>query len=342
MDKDNKDIIYMRRALELAERGKGYVSTNPMVGAVIVYNDRIIGEGYHQKCGEAHAEVNAINSVREQDLKHLADSTMYVTLEPCSHWGKTPPCCDLIISKGIKRVVAAMQDPFAKVSGNGFKRMQENGIDVSVGILEDDARELNKRFLTYHEKKRPYIILKWARTYDGFIDCERQANEPSPWFTNHSCKVLVHKWRSEEDAIWVGKNTVLRDNPTLTVREWFGNNPIRISMENTKEIDSTYNICNSEAQTIIYHKESIEEMISDMYSRGIQSVFVEGGEYLLNYLIQNELFDEIFEFVSPKSIQEFGACTQNGTKAPKILHSKLIEKHDIGNTELNYYKNKNL
>lgn len=331
------DAIFIHRAIELAKRGAGSVSTNPMVGCVIVHNNKIIGEGYHKKYGDNHAEVNAINSVKNQHL--LPYSTLYVSLEPCSHWGKTPPCSELIIQKGIKRVVVAMQDPFAEVCGRGLEMMRNSGIDVTLGVLEHEAMELNRRFITYHEKRRPYIILKWATTRDGYIDSNRDASKPAPWITNHACKILVHRWRSEEDAIWVGKNTVLRDNPTLTVREWFGRNPIRISMDNTDTIDSKYNICNEDAETIIFKGKTIEQMLSELYERGIQSILVEGGRQLLNELIVKGLYDEIREFISPISIKQLSDGAISGTKAPKIINAKLLSSNKIGEIVLNRYYN---
>ena len=333
----NTDRLYMQRAIELARKGKGHVSTNPMVGAVIVYEAKIIGEGYHKKCGEAHAEVNAIDSVKEHDKDKIQHSTMYVSLEPCSHWGKTPPCCELIVKNKISRVVIAMQDPFSKVCGRGIEMLKNNGIEVVVGIMEQEARELNKRFITYHEKHRPYIILKWAATIDNFIDTDRDISKPAPWITNYACKVLVHKYRVDEDAIWVGKNTVVRDNPTLTVREWVGKNPIRITMDNSNEINSSHNINNNQAETIIYRNKSIEQIIDDMYNRNIQSVLVEGGLNLLNYLIENRLFDEIREFISPISIAKIGKNGICGIKAPQIKHCTKQKSQKIGNIVLNTY-----
>ena len=333
----SKDRLYMERAILLAKKGKGRVSTNPMVGAVIVYDGVIIGEGYHQKCGEAHAEVNAIASVSESDIDKIPYSTMYVSLEPCSHWGKTPPCCELIVKNKIGRVVIAMQDPFGEVCGRGIKMLKDNGVDVVVGLMEEEAMQLNKRFITYHSKQRPYIILKWASTIDGFIDTDRDISKPAPWITNYACKVLVHKYRVEEDAIWVGKNTVVRDNPALTVREWCGKNPIRISMDNSDNINQSHKIMDDEAETIIYNNKSIEQIIDDMYQRGIQSVLVEGGKMLLDYLIENKLFDEIREFVSPLSVSKIGDGSISGIMAPQIKNCTKAKTEKIGNVTLNTY-----
>lgn len=334
----NKDNIYMARAIELAKKGNGYVSTNPMVGAVIVYQDKIIGEGYHQKYGENHAEINALNTVKASDKDKLPLSTMYVSLEPCSHWGKTPPCCEQIVKQKIKKVVIAMKDPFSKVCGRGIDMMRANNIEVKVGIMENEAKELNKRFITFHEKKRPYIILKWAATIDQFIDSERNTSKPAPWITNYACKILVHKWRAEEDAIWVGKNTVIRDNPTLNIREWFGNNPLRISMDNKSEINQTYNINNKDAETIIFNQHSIEQIIEELYKKNIQSIFVEGGKYLLDYLIEHKIFDEIREFISPLTINQISNKATQGIKSPQIKHAIKTNSEKIGNITLNTYK----
>ncbi|MEG0500176.1 MAG: bifunctional diaminohydroxyphosphoribosylaminopyrimidine deaminase/5-amino-6-(5-phosphoribosylamino)uracil reductase RibD, partial [Rikenellaceae bacterium] len=253
--------IYMRRALTLAEKGAGCVSTNPMVGAVIVSRGKIIGEGYHHRCGEAHAEVNAVNSVREEDRPLLRDSVLYVTLEPCCHYGKTPPCTELILSTGIGNVVIAMSDPFAKVAGEGINILRAHGVNVQVGMLAAEAAFLNRRFITFHTKSRPYVILKWAETADGYIDSDRAANEPAQWLTGYAAKVMVHRWRAEEDAILVGANTVLRDNPSLDVREWFGTNPIRVTIDKKGTLPANANIFNSTAETICYPTEDVEYIL---------------------------------------------------------------------------------
>ena len=213
---------YIRRCIELAKNGLGTTHPNPLVGSIIVYKDEIIGEGWHKKAGEPHAEVIAINSVKDKSL--LPKATIYVSLEPCSHFGKTPPCCDLIIANIIPNVVIGTMDPFAKVAGNGIKKLVEAGKNVIVGILEDECNELNKRFFTFHNKKRPYIILKWAESLDGFIAPLTKVKKEPVWITNDYSRQLVHKWRSEEQAILVGTNTIIDDNPSLTTRDWTGNN----------------------------------------------------------------------------------------------------------------------
>lgn len=335
----NTDETYMLRCLELAQLGFGRVSTNPMVGAIIVHNNKIIGEGFHKVCGGAHAEVVAFENVSDNNKHLIKDATMYVCLEPCCHWGKTPPCCDLIIQNGIKKVVIAMKDPFEKVCGEGINKMKNAGIEVITGVIKEKAEELNKRFIVFHTKKRPYIILKWARTADGYIDSDRDQNSPMTWITGESCRVLVHKWRNEEDAIWVGKNTVLRDNPELTNRKWFGKNPIRISMDNHKEICAKHAILNKNAKTIIFESKSIEEIIDNLYQNSIQSVIVEGGAMLLNYLIKNNLYDEIREFISPIKFNLNNDINYKGIKAPNIPSCKLVQQSFIGAVRLDIYRN---
>ncbi len=312
----------MHRALELAELGLGNVSPNPMVGCVIVHNGRIIGEGYHQKYGSHHAEVNAINSVRERDK--LAESTLFVTLEPCAHHGKTPPCADLIVEVGIKKVVIATKDPFDQVNGSGMDKLKSAGCDVSVGLMEEEARRLNKRFLTFHEKKRPFIVLKWAQTSDGFL---ARPGGDSKWISNPYSRQLVHKWRSEEDAILVGKNTALIDNPTLTTRDWVGKNPTRVLLDRELEVSKDSNIYNVEAPTLIFNSKkdgaeneiefikvndlSIQTITEHLFNRNIQSVIVEGGAQTLNSFILENCWDEARVFTSPTS---FG----DGILAPAI------------------------
>ena len=226
----NTDEKYLKRCIELAKQGLGNTYPNPLVGSVVVYNGNIIGEGYHKKCGEAHAEVNAVNSVKDKSL--LCKSTLYVNLEPCSHIGRTPACSTMIIANKIPKVVIGSIDSFSKVSGKGVEMLKQAGIDAKVGILEKECRNLNKRFFTFHEKKRPYIILKWAQTKDGFIDIIRtNKNQTGEWITNELSRALVHKWRSEESSIMVGTDTANMDNPRLDVREWTGKNPLRISID---------------------------------------------------------------------------------------------------------------
>lgn len=329
------DKKYMKRALELAQKGQGNTLSNPMVGAVMVCDDRIIGEGYHMRCGEAHAEVNAINSVSEDDKHLLSKSTIYVTLEPCCHYGKTPPCTELILKVGIPHVVIAMRDPFAKVAGGGVKILRERGVEVTEDILKKEAEFLNRRFICYHTQKRPYIILKWAETIDGYIDTERNSSSPAPWLTGEAAKTLVHKWRSEEDAIMVGANTVLRDNPSLTTRNWFGKNPIRIVIDRDNSLSRNFNIFNSKARTLVFNMSDISTLLKKLYDEGIQSVFVEGGTKTLQKFIDEGKCDEIRRFVSPLTLCSLGA--KGGYEAPKIKGAKSHEDIYISNVKLEYY-----
>lgn len=302
---DNK---YMLRALELAEKGRGSVSPNPMVGAVIVNSEgKIIGEGYHERYGEPHAEVNAVRSV--EDKSQLATSTIYVTLEPCSHFGKTPPCADLIVSEGIGRVVVGCYDPNPKVSGRGIAKIEAAGIEVITGIEEDKCRNLNCRFMTAQEKKRPYVILKWAQTSDGFIDTIRPVGTPAAWFTGSEAKKMVHQWRADEDAILVGRNTALMDNPSLTVREVEGKNPTRVVLSQSGALDNSLNLFDGQADTIVVtaHEntfanartrvidftENVAQKVLDvLLEERLQSVIIEGGAQTLRTFLDAGLWDE--------------------------------------------------
>jgi len=320
------DVKYMQRCIDLARLGEGNVAPNPMVGAVIVLNDCIIGEGYHQKYGEAHAEVNAVNSVVDKSV--LKDATIYVSLEPCAHFGKTPPCSDLLVQYQFKRVVIGCQDSFSEVSGKGIQKLKDAGIEVRVGVLEEKCRELNKRFFTFHEMKRPYIILKWAQTQDGFIDIKRDDSTVGiNWISSPETKVLVHKWRSEEQSILVGKNTVLNDNPTLTVREVTGNNPIRIILDSHLEIKKEANVLNEDAPTIVFNKLKdevigtvcylkladleVQTVVNALYDLSIQSIFIEGGAKILQSFIDSKVWDEARVILGTNSFNE-------GVKAPFI------------------------
>lgn len=330
--------IFMQRCLDLALLGMGEVAPNPMVGCVIVHNGIIIGEGYHEKFGQAHAEVNAIRSVQNPEL--LAESTLYVSLEPCAHFGKTPPCSDLIIETRIPNVVIGTVDPFAKVAGKGIQRMQNSGIIVEVGVLEKDCRELNRRFFTFHEKKRPYILLKWAQTLDGFIDTDRTEYLHPTWITNALSKRLVHKQRSEESAILIGTDTAKFDNPALTVREWTGNQPIRMVIDRTCRLNPDLHLFDGKAPTWIFtnqEKEGLEnlkfinldfgqnilpELLAELYKQGILSVIVEGGSKLLNSFLKMDLWDEAFVYTGN---QFFG----KGVEAPHISGETIgFEKLD--------------
>ncbi|QDH78661.1 bifunctional diaminohydroxyphosphoribosylaminopyrimidine deaminase/5-amino-6-(5-phosphoribosylamino)uracil reductase RibD [Echinicola soli] len=317
------DEKYMLRALELAELGRGNVSPNPMVGCVIVHNDAIIGEGYHMKYGGPHAEPNAVNSVKEQAL--LKESTVYVTLEPCAHFGKTPPCANLLVEKQVEKVVIAVADSNPLVGGKGIKILQDAGIEVVTGVLERHARQLNKRFFTTIEKKRPYVILKWAQTKDGFI---ARANYDSKWISNSYCRQLVHKWRAEEDAIMVGTKTAHFDDPKLNVRDWHGENPLRIVLDKQLTLDKNLHLFDHSIPTLCYNllkDESeknltyvklkdhfdIEDILNDLHHRKVQSVIIEGGSYLLQKFIQSELWDEARVFTGNDTFE-------SGIVAPKL------------------------
>ena len=280
------DEKYMRRCIQLAKNGRQNAKPNPMVGAVIVSADgRIIGEGYHVRCGEGHAEVNAFASVNQEDETLLKEATMYVSLEPCSHYGKTPPCADLIIRKGVRRVVVGCIDEFAEVQGRGIKKLQNAGIAVEVSILEKECKELNRRFFTFHREKRPYIILKWAQTANGFIDDQYKPVQISNDFT----KMLSHKLRAEEDAILVGRVTNERDHPQLTVRDWHGQNPKRLVIDHAHPLN-----------------------LESLHAHNIQSLIVEGGaETLRSFLVQN-LWDEI------RVETNTTMTVSGGTRAPQI------------------------
>ena len=329
----------MKKCLELAKKGMGYVSPNPMVGCVVVFNDQIIGEGYHQEYGTSHAEVNAIENVKDKSL--LKKSTLYVNLEPCAHFGKTPPCTNLIIESEIPKVVIGCIDSYSEVSGKGIEKMQNTGIEVIVGVLEKESRELNKRFFTFHEKKRPYIILKWAESKDGFMAPLNQ-NKPF-WMTSSESKKLVHKWRAEEEAILVGRITAKKDNPSLTVREVAGSNPIRIIIDKNLKLSSDLNLFNSEAKTIIFNtiksEETgtnqfvkidfnylIENILEELHKQNIQSVIIEGGSTTLQSFVDANIWDEARIFTANKLFSQ-------GLKTP-IIEGEIILEEEIGTDTL--------
>ena len=335
---------YMRRCIELAQLGAGEVSTNPMVGAVVVCNGKIIGEGYHKKFGGPHAEVNAINSVKNPEL--LSKSEIYVSLEPCAHFGKTPPCADLIISKHIPKVYVGTLDPFSKVDGKGIQKLKAAGIEVVTGILEKECQELNKRFFTSVNLKRPYVILKWAQSADGFIDKDFKSTKISNSLTN----ILNHKWRSEEDAILVGRKTASVDNPSLTNRLWTGKNPVRVVLDKSLKLSKNLNLFDDSVTTIVFTEHDVTESCSKTVYRKIdfsnnlaqniltalndmkiQSLIVEGGALTHQLFLESNLWDEIRIFQSDDILE-------NGTKAV-LPKGNLVTKKNVENNKLLIYRN---
>ncbi len=323
--------IYMQRCIELARLGKGNVSPNPMVGAVVVFQDKIIGEGYHQQYGKAHAEVNAINNVIEVYGSDAADllkqSAIYVSLEPCAHYGKTPPCADLVIQHQIPEVFVGCRDPFNQVNGKGIEKLQQAGTKVNVGILEQECLDLNKRFFTRVQKQRPYIILKWAQTANGYF---APADGSQYWITGMEAKKLVHQWRTEEDAILVGKNTALIDNPQLNARYWPGKSPKRVVIDRNLDLPASLHLFDKSVETLIFNaiKTDIEDNIKyialedfdrfvpqyilfQLYLQDIQSVIIEGGAHTLNSFIEAGLWDEARIFTGQSLLSE-------GLKAPVV------------------------
>ncbi|MBC5774464.1 bifunctional diaminohydroxyphosphoribosylaminopyrimidine deaminase/5-amino-6-(5-phosphoribosylamino)uracil reductase RibD [Pontibacter sp. KCTC 32443] len=336
----------MRRALELARLGNGYTSPNPMVGCVIVYNGQIIGEGWHQQYGGPHAEVNAIASVQDKSL--LPESRVYVTLEPCSHFGKTPPCADLLIESGVRDVVVCNLDPNPLVAGRGVQKLLDAGIKVETCLLEQEGLKLNKRFFTSHTLKRPYIILKWAETADGFVagtGCEQVQ------ISGALAKRFVHKLRAEEQAIIVGTRTALHDNPHLNTRHWSGNNPLRIVIDRQLQLPESINLFDKSQPTIVYTYKKQEEqenlcfvqlqdnepllpqIMHDLYKRNVISVLVEGGTYLLESLLKENLWDEAF------ILKNTAKTIVDGIKAPAMTHGSLIEQQTLGTDVLLHYEN---
>lgn len=333
---------YMARCLYLAGLGRSFTSPNPMVGAVIVHQQKIIGEGFHKRYGEAHAEPNAIQSVRDKSL--LKESTLYVSLEPCSHYGKTPPCADLIVRMGIPHVVIATLDPNPKVAGRGVEILRKAGIEVEIGILEKEARELNKRFFSLQEKQRPYIILKWAQTSNGFMDVIRSDYHTPPLhISNAVTQQLTHKMRAENMAIMVGTNTVMLDNPALTLRLWHGRSPIRLAIDRKGIVGHHFQLKNGKVSTYIFtendkknefnleypkisdKKNNLKEILYYLYKKNIHSVLVEGGATLLNSLIEEGCWDEANIETAPFTVN-------NGIKAPILRDAwiefeKMIENH---------------
>lgn len=337
----------MSRCIQLAKLGAGNVAPNPMVGAVLICENKIIGEGYHQKYGEPHAEVNCINNVDEKDKSLIPKSTLYVSLEPCAHHGKTPPCADLIIKNKIKKVVIGCQDVYKEVAGKGIEKLQSAGVEVVTGVLEKESKALNKRFFTFHEKQRPYIILKWAQSANGKIGSNKNQRI---LISNDYSNRVVHKWRSEEAAILIGTNTALTDKPFLTTRLWKGNNPVRIVIDKELKLPLAANLFSKETNTVIFNfvknfieenlnfikinKENfLREMLLSLYQLNIQSVLVEGGAKTLQSFIDEGFWDEARVITNEKILIE------NGIAAPEMRNFLFVTQGKYFNDRINYYQN---
>jgi diaminohydroxyphosphoribosylaminopyrimidine deaminase/5-amino-6-(5-phosphoribosylamino)uracil reductase len=344
--------IFMQRCLELAALGNGKVAPNPLVGAVLVVDNKIIAEGYHQNFGGAHAEVNAINAVADQSL--LSKATLYVNLEPCAHFGKTPPCADLVINSGIRKVVVAQVDPFEKVAGNGIAKMQAAGIEVHVGLMEAEAKWLNRRFIHFVTHKKPYVILKWAQTMSGYIapyahQMSKEEFEEKRHITGLLVQKQVHKWRTEESAILVGRNTVVTDNPALNARAWLGKNPLRIVVDRMLKLDHSYKVFDGQTPTWIVNSVKAESLpnleyvyfeptenwtdmlLNKMYQEGHQSLIIEGGRSILNHVIASNLWQEAQVFYTPKHFKD-------GVSAPHIS-GHLAETFELDQSIFKRYIN---
>lgn len=333
-----QDKIFMEMAIELAVKGtKEDTHPNPRVGAMVVDRDgQVIGTGFHHEYGQAHAEVEAIRSV--EDRSRLRQSTLYVTLEPCSHFGKTPPCADLIVEYQIARVIIGSTDPNPRVSGNGIEKLKAAGVEVVIGVMEEECRAINPEFFTFHEQKRPYIILKWAQSADGYIDIVRKRGTKAAWMTGQQAKTLVHRWRAECDAIMVGRRTVEMDNPSLTVREVRGRNPLRVILDRQLQLHPMHNVFDAEAPTLIFTeslskvahaatctlnynaKNILPQLLDELYARSIKTLFVEGGAQTLASFIDNNLWDEARVFTSEGQILDHytEVYRAQGVKAPQI------------------------
>ena len=339
------DEIFMQRCIDLALKGIRNVAPNPMVGCVIVHNNIIIGEGYHEHYGQEHAEVNAISKVENKEK--LKNSKLYVSLEPCSHTGKTKPCADLILKYDIPEIIVGIKDPNPKTSGKGIEKLEKSGIKVKLGVLEHLCLEINKRFFTFHQKQRPYVILKWAQTLDGYLDKIRDDQEQKVnWISAPETQTIVHKWRSEEQSILVGRNTIINDNPSLTVREYGGKNPIRIVIDSQLQISSSLNVYSKDAPTLVFNRlknektnnieyikineTSTKNILDELYKREIQSVFVEGGSRTLQYFIIDNAWDEARVIVGQKNFHE-------GYKAP-VINRIPINTRSFGRDMIHYFK----
>jgi len=341
------DEIYMQRCLELAAKGSGGVSPNPMVGAVLVYEGQVIGEGFHEYYGGPHAEVNCINSVAPQNANLISSSTLYVSLEPCNHFGKTPPCTELIIQQQIPSVVIACTDPHSRVCGTGINRLVAAGVKVTTGILQKEAAALNRPFFIYHQEKRPYVVLKWAQSNDGFIS--DNSHHPLK-ISNPITDRLVHRWRANSDAIMVGTNTLINDNPSLTTRLWPGKNPLRVVIDKQLQAPLNHHIFNNEASTIIFNSIQSSQLDSNewiqltdqnslvrpilhiLHERGVQSLLVEGGSQLLQHFLQEQLWDEV------RIITNTQLRVQQGLAAPKLMNATTLSSQSVRNDRIDIYQ----
>lgn len=341
---------YMERCIALAKRGAGKVAPNPMVGAVLVYDDRIIGEGWHQQFGQPHAEVNCITSVKNEDIHLLPKATLYVSLEPCSHYGKTPPCADLIIRERISKVVIGCRDPFEEVNGKGIEKLKAAGIEVVVGVKEDECKTLNERFFTFQLQQRPFVVLKWAETNDGKIANPSTEKNLRLQISNPFSNRLVHKWRSEEAAIMVGTRTALIDNPELTNRLWTGQSPVRVVIDKQLQLPDSLHLFDGKSKTLIFNnskqdekgnllyfklenKQScIREILSALYALNIQSVLVEGGTKTLQSFFDDGLWDEA------RVICNTTMSSQQGLSAPVIKDAIKIEEYKLLSDKITVYK----
>jgi len=342
--------VYMRRCLELAKLGIGNVAPNPMVGAILVFHDRIIGEGFHQFYGKVHAEVNCINSVSDTDKKFIPSSTLYVSLEPCAHFGKTPPCADLIIQQKIPRVIVGCRDPFEKVDGKGIEKLRAAGVNVETGVLEEDCTMLNKRFFTFHTKQRPYVILKWAQTGDGFIAHPGAVNGRLRISNSYSNR-LVHKWRSQEASILVGTNTASYDDPELTTRLWPGKSPIRLVLDMNLRLPRHLKVFDRSVQTIVFNAikdddekeilycrigngDIVRQILDALYQLNIQSVLIEGGAKLLQTFIDAEKWDEAKVITNRQLTLGDVQNPGNGLRAPVLKAAKFREEVVLGSDNI--------
>lgn len=338
--------VYMHRCIELAQMGKGNVAPNPMVGAVLVYDGRIIGEGWHRQYGQAHAEVNCLDSVREEDKQYIPHSTMYVSLEPCAHFGKTPPCANRLVQEKVKEVIICNVDPFEKVGGKGLQILKDNNIATATGVLESEGLWLNRRFYCFHQQKRPYIILKWAQTDKGYF---APLNRTRHQISNESSKQLVHKWRTEEAAIMVGYHTALNDDPQLTARLWQGRQPLRIVLDRNLNLPSSLRLFDAAAETWVINEKKDEQsgnviykqldfanllpaLMAELHAANKLSLIVEGGAHLLNTFIEAGLWDEARIFIAANDLPE-------GIAAPVLNNATMVQQQEIGTDTLQLHIN---